>query len=282
MDLTTPGAAAAMNAWVARATAGKIKEITSDPFPVGTALVLANAVYFKGDWRSAFRTAATASRPFHLVNGGVAPRALMQQTGDFQYAAGGGLRLLRLPYRGERLAMYVVLPDSGRSLDDVTTHLDGNRFRETLTSAVSRQVALTLPRMNLSCSEDLGATVASLGAHDAFDRDRASFGRMLATSTSARGTRHVWIDRITQRATVDVNEQGTVAAAATAVEVDVDSAVTPIPFVVDRPFLFLIRDDATGSLLFVGRVNDPAGACDGDAAGATVRGKRAPASRTTE
>jgi serine protease inhibitor len=115
----------------------------------------------------------------------------------------------------------------------------------------------------LQCSADLGRDIKALGATNAFDRKRADFSRMLASDgVSGDARAHVWLERVVQRTVVEVNEEGTVASAATAVETAIDSTPPPpIPFVADHPFLFAIRDDATGSLLFVGVVVDPAGTC---------------------
>jgi serine protease inhibitor len=267
LDLHTPEAVARINTWVDSATRGKISQVLTEPLPDNTALLLTNAVYFKGSWATRFDAVATKPRPFHLGDGSIAMRPLMALTGNLAYASGDGFELLRLPYRGRRLVMDILLPDSGRTVDEVMAHLTAGKFGSVIARAAPRPVALALPRVTLQCSADLSRDVSALGAANAFDRDRAEFGRMLEPSGAVGGTRtdasrRVWLDRVLQRTVVEVNEEGTVAAAATAVESAVDSMPPPpTPFVVDRPFLFAIRDDATAALLFVGVVDDPAGAC---------------------
>lgn len=261
LDLAAPAAVARINAWTRTATHGKIPEILAGALSDSTVLVLTNAVYFKGQWTTAFAPTATAPRPFHLPNGSVAPRPLMRQTGDFGYAAGEGFHLVRLPYRGRRLAMYVVLPDSGRTLPDLMARLTAARFRAAVASTAAQPVAVALPRFTLHCTANLGPPVASLGAAAAFDPARANFGPMFVPGGAPE---HVWIERAVQRTFISVNEEGTEAAAVTALDTRADSVPPPpVPFVVDRPFLFAIRDDRTGTLLFIGQVTDPAGACGG-------------------
>ncbi len=265
LDLAAPAAVDRINAWAHAATAGRVPTILSATPPSDEVALITSAVYFKGRWASAFDATVTASRPFHLPGGSVVPRPLMEKRGDIGHARGESFGVVRLPYRGGRFAMYVVVPDSGRSPAEVLARLTAEHFRRVVASLELRPVALALPRFTLACAADLAPAVASLGAANAFDRARADFGRMLAPGGAAR---RVWIGRAVQRSFVEVTEEGTEAAAVTAVEAWSDSAGTPsppLPFVVDRPFLFALRDDRTGTLLFVGQVSDPAGQCGGNA-----------------
>jgi serpin B len=261
LDLSTPAALARINAWASAATRGKVPQLLAEPAAPDVALVLTNAVYFKGRWASAFAPEQTAERTFHLADGTTRARSMMAQEGDFGYAVGEGFRLARLPYRGGQFSLYVLLPDSGQSLATLTDRLTAARFRAAVAAAAPRPLALVLPRFTLACAADLRLPVAALGAGNAFDPDRADFRRLLAPSHA--GMRRVWLSRALQRSVIEVNEEGTEAAAATAVETSVDSAVAvpPVPFTVDHPFVFAIRHDPTGALLFVGRVTDPAGDC---------------------
>jgi serpin B len=223
-------------------------------------MVLTNAVYFRGRWATEFAPGRTKAGPFHRADGATRAHPMMAQEGEFGYAAGDGFRLARLPYQGGQVSMYVVLPDSGQAVAAILAQLTGPEFRAFATAAEARPLAVVLPRFTLECGADLARPVAALGAAIAFDRERAEFRRLLAP---ARGEpRRAWLDGVVQRTFVEVNEEGTEAAAVTAVEVGVDSAPPrPEPFVVDRPFVFAIRHDPSGALLFLGQVTDPAGAC---------------------
>jgi serpin B len=261
LDLTSPEAVDRINAWARDATAGRIPIVLAEPLDARTAAVLTNAVYFKGRWASEFDPTVTTPRPFHRADGSVAPRPLMTRSGDVAYAAGEGFRVVRLPYRGERLAMYVALPDSGLAPAAARAQVTLERFRSAAAAVAPRPVVLALPRFRAECTAELAPAVAALGAASAFDPARAEFGRMLAPRDAAR---RLWLDRVVQRTFVEVNEEGTEAAAVTAgVMVDSSAPAPPIAFVVDRPFLFAIRDDHTGAILFLGWIADPAGQCGG-------------------
>ncbi|HEU4631447.1 MAG TPA: serpin family protein, partial [Gemmatimonadaceae bacterium] len=171
------------------------------------------------------------------------------------------------PYRGERIAMYVVLPDTGApsgALGAAPPELTPEHFRLAAAALERRPVALQLPRFTVDCTADLVAPLSALGAVAAFDPDRADFRPLFAPGAAPR---RAWISRVVQRTYVQVNEEGTKAAAVTAIDIATDTSAAPpppTPFVVDRAFVFAIRDDGTGALLFLGRVADPDRACGGE------------------
>jgi serine protease inhibitor len=129
LDLRRPEAIARINMWADSATRGKISRVLTDPLPENTALVLTNAVYFKGSWATRFDAAATQPRPFHLGDGSMTMRPLMALAGNFAYASSDGFKFLRLPYRGGRLVMDIMLPDSGRTVDEVMARPMAGQFR---------------------------------------------------------------------------------------------------------------------------------------------------------
>jgi serpin B len=243
----------AINAWVEEKTADKIKNL----IPAGvldalTRLVLVNAIYFKGNWASQFEPDLTEERPFWLSTGEAVEAPLMRQTGEFGYAERDGLQILELPYIGGDLSMVALLPremDGLASLEDRLTTETLNRWT---TGLQPTEVKLFLPKFKMTFAVRLDETLKALGMVDAFSRNSANFAGM-------DGTRELYMAAVLHKAFVEVNEEGTEAAAATAVVMKLRSVPTPPPvFRADHPFLFLIRENSTGSILFLGRVTNPA------------------------
>jgi len=239
----------AINQWVMDETEDKIKDL----IPQGiltelTRLVLTNAIYFKGEWDKPFLN-GTKDSPFSLLNGEQVSVPMMSRRVDTLYAEGDGYQAVELPYKGDRVRMLVVLPAPGqfeafeRSLDDAQL--------QAILGALSRQdIMLFMPRFQFEASFNLSKILAAMGMPDAFDPEKADFSGM-------DGTRTLYISHVLHKAFVAVDEMGTEAAAATAVIVNKESL--PMMVEIDRPFLFVIRDAETDSLLFIGRVVDPRG-----------------------
>lgn len=260
-------ARAAINAWVEKETRTRVKDL----IPAGaitrlTRMVLANAVYFKGNWASQFKKALTKDRDFHLDRGGKQAVPTMEQTGTFGYAEvdyslerkfGAKAQLLELPYAGGDLSMVVMLPEAGglRNLETSLSTIGLNRWLKDLRP---QEVNVRLPKFKLEMEKPISLKdpLKSLGMIDAFDDLRADFTGM------HQSDQILYITHVLHKAFVDVNEEGTEAAAATGVIVGIRaSEIEPEPkvFHADRPFLFLIRDVKTGGILFMGRVMNPKG-----------------------
>jgi len=255
-----PAAQTRINAWVAHATAGRIASILSDTLPDSAGMVLLDAVYFKGRWRGAFDSAATAPHPFTIGDGRRVTRRLMSRRTPLLYVADSGMQVVRLPYRGGRLAMYVVLPESTQRLADAVARLTPARWSRWMQTLAARDVHIELPRFRLEYGTTLNASLDTLGMGIAFRCDSANFSRMLPATYLRRHP--TCIDRVVQRTFVDVNEEGTEAAAVTAVTIAITASAAryvppPVEFIVDHPFVVAIRDDRTGLLLFVGQITDP-------------------------
>jgi serine protease inhibitor len=258
MRLHGPAAAARINGWVSEATKGKIASIVPDTLADTTAMVLVNAVYFHGRWQTTFDSARTRPRPFVTGDGSIVSRPRMANRARFPYLRDSGFQALRLPYRGGRLAMYVFLPDSGRGLSAFTTQLDSAHWVRWMHGFHDvGDVDLELPKVRLEYGVSLADPLKGMGMRVAFDPLRADFSRMLPRAFLRDS--NAFISAVLQKAFVDVNELGTEAAAATAVEIGVvpTSVMPSIPFVVDRPFCVAIRDDRTGLILFLGQITDP-------------------------
>lgn len=242
-----------INDWVAGRTNDRIRDL----LPQGsidelTRLVLTNAVWFKGKWRTEFDAAATRPGAFLAAPGRTVQVPLMAQTGDFRIGATDGAAVLELPYVGDRLVMDVILPDDPNGLPALEQRLDGALLARLLAAPrSSEEVDVTLPRFRIAgATISLNDVLQDMGMPTAFDEVAADFSGM---STDE----HLHISHVLHKTFVEVNEEGTEAAAATAVVMGIESASMTTSFRADHPFLFAIRDTRTGSLLFLGRVSDP-------------------------
>ncbi len=244
------GSADSINAWVSENTAGKIEEIVDKSlFSQATSLVLTNAIYFKGNWSRQFKEEHTKDDDFHLSDGTTAQVPVMFQKTKFAHAEGYGVRMLSLPYVGDRLSMIVLLPQGEVPLADVDAMLDSNLL-DLVGYLEEKEVLVWLPKFRVETEYSLAKQLAAMGMPTAFGA--ADFSGI---TTSER----ISISEVLHKAFVEVNEEGTEAAAATAVIMTRSMAANarPVEFRVDRPFIFLIRDNVTGALLFIGRVMDP-------------------------
>ena len=240
-----------INDWVSERTEGKIEELIPRGLITSlTRLVLTNAVYFNAAWAEPFDEDATQDRPFHLLDGGEVSVPMMGQTASFGYAAGDGYQAVELPYDGHELSMLVVVPDEGQ-FSTFESSLDAVTLSGIVDDLDYRQVTLGIPKFEFDSGFGLNDALKAMGMTHAFSAE-ADFAGMT-------GDRDLFISSVIHKAFISVDEEGTEAAAATAV-VMAKSAMPaePIEVTVDRPFIFAIRDRETKMLLFVGRVVDPA------------------------
>jgi serpin B len=242
----------AINGWAARQTRDKVRDLIPLPLPADTRLVLANAVYFKGAWREPFDAAETREASFRAPGGRVKV-PFMRRTGSWGYLEDDLGQALELPYAGRRLSMVVLLPkDKKGALAALESSLSGEALTARLEGLAGERVELSLPRFSVSWgTESLREALSSLGLGKAFGGE-ADFSGMT-------GDRSLKISDVLHRAFVDVTEEGTEAAAASAAVITRSVQVTgpPKPFKADRPFVFLVRDRETGAVLFMGRLSDP-------------------------
>ncbi len=246
-----------INGWVEQRTLEKIREL----IPQGilnalTRLVLVNAIYFKGDWQSGFEPERTEETPFYLGSGATVQVPMMTQVFTFGYAEDDDLQILELPYAGENFSMVVLLPKEKDGLERLEQKLNLTNLGRWRNRIDKRRVKVFLPKFKTSSMFRLDDTLKAMGMNDAFDERRADFSGM-------DGKELLYLAAVLHKAFVDVSEEGTEAAAATAVVVgrkmSAPSGSPPPPpvFRADRPFLFLIQENTTGCILFLGRVADP-------------------------
>ena len=250
----TEAARTRINDWVEGKTRNRIQDIVP-PGALGpdTRLVLANAIYFKAQWTDLFSERATVDEPFYRAPDDQVPVQTMRRKADYRYAEDDAVQVLELPYLGGA-SMIVILPRARTGLADVEAGLTAKGLAGWVDALRARQVDVHLPRFEFTCDYDLTPVLAAMGMPDAFDGARADFSGMTREDRLA-------ISVVLHKAFVAVDENGTEAAAATVVGMLKGAAPMPqepVEFRADHPFLFLIRHRATGSILFMGRVADPA------------------------
>lgn len=250
----TEGARKEINSWTSKQTKGKIPELfPADSLTAMTRLVLVNAVYFKGQWETTFKKDMTFDTDFTKTGGAKVKVKMMSAAAarDAEYTENEELQALRLPYKGGGLSMLVLLPKRGKAVTDVEKDFGAGKLEDLRKSLVTEKVKVFLPRFKFSAGYKLNGPLAALGMPTAFT-DKADFSGM-------DGTKGLYIQNAFHKAFVEVNEEGTEAAAATGVAMGLKSMpMGQKMFRADRPFLFFIEDTKTGLILFMGRMEDPA------------------------
>ena len=209
-------------------------------------MYLINAVYFKGNWTTQFDPADTRDDQFTALNGKKQPIKMMNRKGDVRYHADDKLQIVYLPYGWDRFSIAVVLPRAGTTLADAATELE-SRWEGLIGQLSESEMTLQMPRFKLEYEVAFSDILSAMGMDIAFDHTRADFTRI-----NAEGG--LYISEVKHKTFVQVNEEGTEAAAATSVEVGVRSM--PENMRVDRPFLFVIHERHSGAILFIGQVTD--------------------------
>jgi len=246
-----------VNAWVNQKTKGKISHIVDVLSPL-TALVVVNAIYFKGRWTRTFERKLTRNGLFTTATGQEEQLPMMCQSGRYSYYGDRRLQAVVLPYEGD-MAMLVILPAKGTDSRQFQQSLSSGAWESWLTRCKQVGGTIQMPRFKLDYCAPLDRALKALGMERVFDPDRAEFDGVRA------GQLRLWIDQVLHRAVADVNEEGTEAAAATAVCVPLSAARFNRPprlfqMIVDHPFFVMIRDETTRTILFMGWVGDPVAA----------------------
>jgi serine protease inhibitor len=239
-----------INAWIENKTENRIQEmIPRDLLDATVCLILVNAIYFKGNWASQFDQSLTSDAPFWVTPAEQVQVPMMSQLIEFRYREGDGLQILELPYAGDDLSMVMLLPREIDGLAELEERLTVENLCRWTTGLWQSEVQVFLPRFEITFPFRLDDALTSMGMVDAFEN--ADFSGM-------DGTKSLYIGAVLHKAFVAVNEEGTEAAAAAAVFMKAKGLPLPPPtFRADHPFVFLIRENSTGSILFLGRVVNP-------------------------
>lgn len=239
-----------INNWVKNATDGKIEELLSEPLPPSTKLVLLNAIYFKGLWDTPFDSSFTSPAPFY--NGGTEQATVEMMRHEFRvpyvHHEATDADVADIPYAGLDYSMTIVLPRERSGADALRQRLSWPVFQNMLSHLQTETVTLALPRFKLEGTYKLKQPISQLGARKLFDERQADL-------SGISGSRDLFVHDVVHKAVVEVNEEGSEAAAASGVLFVTKSLSSSTPFIVDHPFLFFIRNTKTGDVLFAGQVN---------------------------
>ena len=251
LDFSNPRSVATINNWVSQSTRGKIATII-DSIDPSDVMFLINAIYFKGNWSRKFDPQQTSLQPFYLSDNQPKNHPMMAQGGEYRYYETSRFQAVRLPYgSNRRVSLYVFLPRASSSLAELQKTLTAENWEQWMAQFRQRQGSIQVPRFKLEYDVDLKSALSQLGMAEAFS-SRANFSGLSLVPTK--------IDEVKHKTFVEVNEAGTEAAAVTSIGIRATSArpmEEPFQMVVDRPFFCAIRDDQTGTILFMGAISNP-------------------------
>jgi len=261
LNFSDPSATNVINKWVDKSTNGLIDKIVEE-IPGNAILYLINTIYFKGKWTKQFDKKLTTERTFHLLEG-TKKHPMMSQSGKYQYLATPSFQAVRLPYVGmqyinkQPLGFYIFLPSESSYIKDFLREFNIDNWQTWIKEFRYMDGDIVIPRFKLEWEKSLASVLMSIGMAQAFDENSADFSGMLDTHAYA----NVYIDDVLQKTFIEVDEEGTEAAAVTSVTMALTSA-PPMQrerfrMVVDRPFFCAIEDNRTGAILFMGVVVNP-------------------------
>jgi serpin B len=252
LDFTQPSAAQAINNWVDTKTNGKIPTIISDKIPSGVVMYLINAIYFKGTWTYTFDSTRTTNANFTCADGSLAPCRVMSQENTFAYYGDNTVQAIDLPYGDRSFSMTVVLPAAGTSIDQFASALTQQQWNAIINKLDSTKVDVYLPKFTLNFSRSLKDDLTALGMRIVFDPSRADLSRISQGGGLS-------VSDVLHKTYVDVNEEGTEAAAVTVIVVTTSAIISTPVMRIDHPFIFAIREHQSGTILFIGKVDSLAG-----------------------
>lgn len=246
------GTASSINTWADRATNGKITHVV-DGFDPSEVMLIANAIYFKGSWTNRFDAAKTAPLPFSLSDGGTVQLPMMRNDEvDASYYGDASMQAVDLPYGRGAYAMTILLPPRGTDIEKFVANLDGSTWARVIGGTHPGKVSIALPKFQLAWSDSLNATLRALGMSNAYCNSGADFSGVSRTAGP-----FLCISDVQQKTFIDVNEEGTEAAAVTTVGVGETSLPSVPTVIVDHPFVLAIRERLSGTILFLGKITRP-------------------------
>jgi serine protease inhibitor len=246
IDFQNSKAADTINNWISKATKGKIDKMLDSPISPDVVMYLINAIYFKGQWTKQFDKRRTFDGTFTTADGKQKEVKMMSRQDEVKYGKIDNTKIVRLPYGKEKLSMYCILPEEGININDFIQQFSNEKWKELKSSlAKTRDVILQIPRFTIEYGiKNLNDSLTALGMGEALSQ--------FADFSGIRGG--IYISRVLHKAVIEVNEEGSEAAAASVVETKESAAIEPINFIADRPFVFIIADDVTGTILFMGKL----------------------------
>ena len=254
VDFPTQESIDKINQWASDNTNEKITEViqAKDVGP-NTIMVINNAIYFKGTWVSQFDPADTKKSDFWTNQTHNIKTDFMNQKGIFNYTHSDGVTVLQMPYEGDRLSMFVILPDDRDGIDALGELLSADIIEQWGDKLQESEVVVSMPKFKMKTHYDLGEPLSNMGITDVFKDEISDLWGIADTRPNI-----IFVSKAVQDAFVDVNEEGTEAAAVTTIILTMESAPPPpIRFTADHPFVFIIHDDESGTILFMGKVADP-------------------------
>jgi serine protease inhibitor len=255
LDFDDTGAVDIINGWVKESTRDKIKSIVDEISPLDV-MFLINAVYFKGSWTYPFLENLTSDGAFNLLDGSTVDIPMMQQTEDFRYFETGEFQAIRLPYGDESFSMLLFLPAAESGLEKFAADLSRENWAEWQNQFRSRDVNIVMPRFKLEYDRMLNEPLEALGMKTAFNGELADLTGLWDPAEVS--SQNLYVSFVRQKTFLEVNEEGTEAAAVTGIGVSIASMPPPpVQMKVDRPFFCAIVDDTTGLILFMGAIVDP-------------------------
>ena len=243
-----------INGWAADKTHGKIKEVvTQDIMTNDTAAIIANAIYFKGTWLTEFSTDDTKKSEFKINDVDSVDADFMNIKAEFKYASLNGAQILEMPYKGDRLSMLVILPEDANGIKQLEESISTEQIKQWKDNLTLQQVIVSMPKFETRTHYKLNTPLKELGMPTVFDLYGAN---LFDIGSSIKG--NLYVESAIHDAYVKVNEEGTEAAAVTTIIMMIESAPPQPPsFIADHPFIFIIQDDSSGTILFMGRISDP-------------------------
>ncbi|MFW5805356.1 MAG: serpin family protein [Bacteroidales bacterium] len=238
-----------INQWVEAKTERKIRQlIRKSNVNDLTRMILVNAIYFKADWQTQFDSEKTRENDFHTPKGKIETDFMVMKS-DILHTEKGDFSAIQMPYRDELASMYILLPSKDNGPDDIAKWLNNDNFNTLCDDFEEKKIMLALPRFKVEKRYEMKNTLKKMGMEAPFSH-YANFSNM-------NGEKNLVIDDVIHQAVVEVDEEGTEAAAATAVVIREKTAKRPLEFIVDRPFIFIIKEHKQGNILFAGIVNNP-------------------------
>jgi serpin B len=247
LDFNLPSSVDIINAWCAEKTNNKITEIIEAPIPPDVVMYLMNALYFKSKWQFEFDKAHSRQSDFTTSTGATTTATLMEQTAALPYYSDERVQCVEMPYGNQAFSMVAILPQGGTNLDALVDYLDNDRWTNISDNLSARNVHLLLPRFKVEYEMNLNQPVQEAGMQ-----------RIFTGGLNDISDEPLAVSSIRQKTFVEINEEGTEAAAVTAIGIFTSIGPdTPVPFIANRPFLYLIREKSTGAILFIGRMDEP-------------------------